>query len=106
MCFMRQVVKLGVAVNTMKIIEVKEGSIVEISVKPRSKEFKVSVEDDGVVVYCTEEPVKGKVNKELIRELSRLFHRKVEIVSGFTSKEKRILVTSAHRSEIENALRD
>ena len=30
-----------------------------------------------------EEPVKGKVNKGLLKELSGLFHAKVEIVSGF-----------------------
>jgi len=29
--------------------------------------------------------VKGRVNRELIRELSRLFKRRVEILSGFSS---------------------
>lgn len=76
----------------MKITETKDGSIIEVFVKPNSKKFEVTIDDDEIVVFCTEEPVKGKVNKELVKELSRLFHHKVEIVSGFTSKQKRLLI--------------
>ncbi len=45
-----------------------------------------------IVVYATEEPEKGKVNKEIIKELTRLFHAKVELANGFASKEKKFLV--------------
>ncbi len=88
----------------MKVQETKQGVILEVSVKPRSKEFKIMVEGDEIVVFCREEPVKGKVNKELIKELSRLFHRKMELVSGFTSKQKRLLIKDAEKSEVENVL--
>ena len=88
----------------MKVQETKQGMILEVSVKPRSKEFKIIVEGDEIVVFCREEPVKGKVNKELIKELSRLFHRKVELVSGFTSKQKRLLIKAAEKSEVERVL--
>jgi len=88
----------------MKVQETKQGMILEVSVKPRSKEFKIMVERDKIVVFCREEPVKGKVNKELIKELSRLFHRKVELVSGFTSKQKRLLIKAAEKSEVERVL--
>ncbi len=47
---------------------------------------------DEIVVYSTEEPVKGKVNKEIIKELTKLLHAKVELASGFTSKEKQLFV--------------
>jgi uncharacterized protein (TIGR00251 family) len=88
----------------MKVQETKQGMILEISVKPRSKEFKIMFEGDEIVVFCREEPVKGKVNKELIKELSRLFHRKVELVSGFTSKQKRLLIKDAKEGEVERVL--
>jgi len=89
----------------MKIFETKDGCVLEVSVKPRSKEFKIVLEDDEVVVFCREEPVKGKVNKELVKELSRLFHKPVELVSGFTSKEKRLLVRGVTMSEVEDCLK-
>jgi len=89
----------------MKIFETKDGCVLEVSVKPRSKEFKIVLEDDEVVVFCREEPVKGKVNKELVKELSRLFHKPVEFVSGFTSKEKRLLVRGVTMREVEDWLK-
>lgn len=88
----------------MKVQETKQGMILEVFVKPRSKEFKIMVEGEKIVVFCREKPVKGKVNKELVKELSRLFHRKVELVSGFTSKQKRLLIKDAKKSEVERVL--
>ncbi|MCK4440212.1 DUF167 domain-containing protein, partial [Candidatus Bathyarchaeota archaeon] len=69
----------------MKIQETKQGVILEVYVKPKSNDFKIMVDDGEIVAFCSEEPVKGKANKELIKELSRLFHRKVQLISGFTS---------------------
>jgi len=88
----------------MKIAETKEGLMLDVSVKPKSKEFKIVTEGDDIVVFCREEPVRGKVNKELVKELSRLFHRKVELVSGFASKQKRLLIKDGERSEVERVL--
>ena len=59
----------------MKINQTKEGLVLEVFVKPKSKEFRITVEGDEIVVYCTEEPVRGKVNKELTKEFSRLSTR-------------------------------
>jgi uncharacterized protein (TIGR00251 family) len=88
----------------MKVHETRNGLILEISVKPNSQEFRITVEGDDIVVYCTEEPARGKVNRELIKQLSRVFHWKVELVSGFTSKQKRLLLRGARKSEIEKLL--
>jgi len=78
--------------------------LLDVHVKPRSGTFKTVIEGDDVVVYCSEEPQGGRVNRELVKGLSRLFHKKVELVSGFTSKDKRLLVRNAAKSEIEQAL--
>jgi uncharacterized protein (TIGR00251 family) len=88
----------------MKVQETKQGMILDVFVKPRSKEFKIMVEEDKIVVFCEEKPVKGKVNKELVKELSRFFRRKVELVSGFTSNQKRLLIKDAEKSEVERVL--
>jgi uncharacterized protein (TIGR00251 family) len=88
----------------MKIYEAKHGVILEVSVKPRSKEFKILADKNEIVVFCREEPVKGKVNRELIKKFSKLFHKEVELVSGFTSKQKKVLVKDAEKSEVEHVL--
>ena len=88
----------------MKINEVKDGVILEVNVKPNSKEFKIVVEGDEIVVSCVEKPVKGKVNKELVKEFSRLFHTKVELVSGFASRQKKLLIRGSGKSEVERIL--
>ena len=89
----------------MKLTETKDGCILEVSVKPRSREFKVALEADEIVIRSTQEPVEGKVNKELIKELSRLFRKQVELVSGFASKDKKLFVKGARKSEIEDSLK-
>ena len=53
---------------------------------------------------CRESPVKGRVNKELIKELSRIFKKRVEIVAGLTSKQKKILITSISADEANAVL--
>lgn len=88
----------------MRITETKEGSIIEVHVKPRSREFKVTIEGDEVVVFCREEPVNGKVNKELLKEFSKLFRTRVELVSGAASRQKRILTCSLGVDEVQRIL--
>jgi len=90
----------------MKLTETKEGAVIEVFVKPKSAKFEVSLEGDGVVVRCTEEPVKGKVNKELLKAFSKFFHTNVELVSGATSKQKRLLLKGMAKSEVEHLLRE
>lgn len=90
---------------TMRVTETKEGCVLEVTVKPRQRNFKVTVEGEDIAVFCTEEPVKGKANKEIIKELSKMFHRQVELVSGFASREKRLLVKNVKKIEVEEFLK-
>ena len=89
----------------MNVKETKDGVVLEVFVKPSSQRFDITVDDGEIVVFCTEQPVKGKVNKELVKEVSKLFHAKVEIVSGLTSKQKRLLITGVAKNEVEQILR-
>jgi uncharacterized protein (TIGR00251 family) len=88
----------------MRMRETKEGLILEVSVKPKSKEFKIVVDGEEVVAYCRSDPVGGRVNRELIKELSRLLHDRVELVSGFASKHKILLVRDADLNQAEAIL--
>ena len=88
----------------MKTIESKNGIIIEVFVKPKSPKFEIFLEEDELIVRCTEEPFKGKVNKELLKALARFFHTNVELVSGATSKQKRLLLRNIEKSEVERLL--
>lgn len=88
----------------MKLEETAQGIVLEIYVKPNSKQFNIELEGDEVVVLCREAPVKGKVNKELLKQFSRLFGTKVQLVSGFTSRHKRLLISDAGAAEIDQIL--
>ena len=87
----------------MKLQETAQGVVLDIHVKPKSKKFRVEVDGD-VVVSCREAPVKGKVNRELLKQLSRLFNRRVELVSGFTSRQKRFLISDIGAEEAHRIL--
>ena len=88
----------------MSITETKDGVIITIFVKPNSPKFKIEFEGIEIVVHCTEEPVKGKVNKEILKEFSKLLHAKVELASGATSKQKQLFVKAMDKSQVEQLL--
>ena len=89
----------------MSISETKDGVIISVFVKPNSAKFKIELDGDEIVLHCTEEPVKGKVNKEIIKELSRLLHTKVELVSGATSRQKQLFVRGLAKNQAKEILR-
>ena len=75
----------------MKMLKTEDGVILQIQVKPKSKNFRIQVNDE-LVIFCRQQPVKGTVNRELVKELSKIFERKVEIISGLRSKVKKIFL--------------
>lgn len=89
----------------MKLTETKDGTIIDIYVKPNSQKFGITLEEGEIIVRCTEEPEKGRVNKELVKEFTKLFHSQIELVSGATSKQKRFLVRGKNPSLVEQALK-
>jgi len=88
----------------MKIIQTKHGVLIEVFVKPNSQKFNVIADNDEITIYSTEEPVEGKVNKEIIKELSRIFYAKVGIISGSTSRQKRLLISGSEKANIEQII--
>ena len=88
----------------MKILETEDGVIIEVFVKTNQPKFNVTIDGDEILVASTEEPVKGKVNKELVKELSRLFHAKVELISGSTSRQKQLMIKGVEKNQVEQLL--
>jgi uncharacterized protein (TIGR00251 family) len=88
----------------MKLQETAQGVVMDVHVKPNSKQFRIELDGDEVVVLCREAPVKGKVNKELLKQFSRLFSRRVELVSGSTSRQKRLLINDIKVEEVNQIL--
>jgi len=89
----------------MSISETKDGVLLSIFVKPNSPKFKIEIDGNEIIVYSTEEPEKGKVNKEIIKELSRFFKSQVELVSGFTSKQKQFYLKGMNKNQVETILK-
>jgi len=88
----------------MSLKETKEGIVFSIFVKPNSPKFKIELDGGEVVVYATEEPEKGKVNKEIMKEAGKLLGFRVEIISGLTSKQKVLLLRGASKAQVEASL--
>ena len=76
----------------MSIKETAGGVLITIFVKLNSSKFAVEFNDDDIIVYATGEPEKGKVNREILKELTKLFHSNVELVSGATSRQKQLTI--------------
>jgi uncharacterized protein (TIGR00251 family) len=89
----------------MSIKETENGVLITIFVKPNSHKFAIEFEETGIVVYATEEPEKGKVNKEILKELSKIVHKKVELTAGSTSRQKQLAIIGAKKAEIEQLLK-
>lgn len=89
----------------MSIKETKDGTTITIFVKPNSPKFKIEQDKEEIVVYATEEPEKGKVNKEILKEFSKLLQTKVELASGATSRQKILIVREKAKKEIEEQLK-
>lgn len=76
-----------------------------VRVVPRASPSGVAGEHDGALrVRVSAAPVDGAANEELIRTLARALsvpRRNVEIMSGHTSKLKRVRVRGATRLDLE-----
>ncbi|AFK23128.1 DUF167 family protein [Pyrococcus sp. ST04] len=89
------------------IKESREGTILQIIVKPNSKETKIEGIDEWrkrIKISVAAPPVGGKANRELVRFLSKLLNTEVKIVRGETSREKDILIKNLKIQEVKEKL--
>lgn len=88
--------------------ETKDGTIIQVIVRPNSKENKIEGVDNWknrIRISIKAPPVKGEANKELIKFLSKILGAKVEIIRGETSREKDLLVKGIKLEEVKKRLK-
>lgn len=90
--------------ETGHVKEVRGGVLLSVRVRPGSREFRLKASVDALLLDVTNLPVKGKVNREIIKELGRLFSCEVEIVKGFKSRGKLVLLRGLGVEDVEKTL--
>ena len=60
-----------------------------VKAKPNAKEKRIEkIDETHFLVAVKEPPVQGRANKAIIKALEEYFGRPVQLVSGFSSKQK------------------
>jgi len=88
--------------------ENKDGVVLNVWVQTRSsKSGLAGVRDNALKIKVCSPSQEGRANREIIELLAKLFgisKSKVSILSGKTSRQKRILFYGANRDDILNVL--
>lgn len=86
----------------------KVSELIEIRVQPGASRTQVAGRHDGKVkIRLAARPVDGAANKELVRFLSQhlgIPRRSIELVSGLTSRTKRIRIQGMAPADVEKTL--
>ncbi len=82
---------------------VSEGTRFSVRAKPRSRSFRIAISDQ-IVIHCKNPPERGRANREILKQLSKLLNRRVRIVSGYNSRSKILLAESIKPEEVKEIL--
>ena len=92
----------------INIREVEGGVVVSVKVQPNaSRDRVVGEHGDQLKIAVTVAPEKGKANKVVIKVLSKLLGVKnsdIEILSGETSREKKVLIRNISEEDFNRAI--
>lgn len=83
--------------------QIKEGVLLQVTVKAGSKQQKVEIDDDRLLFFLRSPPTDNQANKELLKMLVRLTgisSSQIQIISGATSKHKTILLKNTSLNNI------
>lgn len=84
------------------VTEVEKGILVDIEVSTKSDKFEIAGYNEWrerIEIRIKSPPLKGKANKEIISEFSKLTKNPVEIVSGLRSRQKTLKIYNMHKSD-------
>lgn len=88
--------------------EHRGGTVIDIYVQPRASRSEVVGIHDGVLrIRIAAPPVDGAANAEVIAFLARLLgvqRSRVELLSGHTSRRKRVLIRGVESSDVGSKL--
>jgi uncharacterized protein (TIGR00251 family) len=86
-----------------------EGIVVMIEVSPQSDKFQLTGYNTWrktLEVKIKAQPTRGKANREIVQEFSRLTGRKVEIITGYKSRQKTLKIYGSDRNEFLEILKE
>jgi uncharacterized protein (TIGR00251 family) len=87
----------------MKAVRESEGGIlVDIEVSTKSNKFEISGYNtwrEAIEIRIKAVPQKGRANKEITKEFSKLINKPVEIVSGHKSHHKTLKIYNMTKDE-------
>lgn len=90
--------------NLEKAITTKNNNVlVDIEVSPNSKKFEITNFNEWrgrIEIRIKQIPQKGKANKEICKELSKIFNCDVAIFKGEKSSQKTIIFKNSLKNEI------
>jgi uncharacterized protein len=82
-----------------------EGLLIDVRVQPKSAKTAIAgVHGEALKIKLNAPPVEGKANKALIQLVAKLLHcpkSAVEIISGQSSRNKRLLVRIDRDKDVE-----
>lgn len=94
--------------NFDKAISEKDNNVlVDIEVSPNSKKFEITGYNqwrNRFEIRIKQIPQKGKANKEILQELSKIFNCDVAIFKGEKSSQKTIIFKNSSKEEIVTKL--
>lgn len=80
--------------------ENKKGVVLSLSVSPGVGKFDVAgFSGNRLKLKTKAKPKKGLANKEIEKELGRIFNRSVKILSGFKSRNKTVFIEDLSREK-------
>ncbi|WP_414468686.1 DUF167 family protein [Methanobacterium sp. ACI-7] len=92
----------------MKAIkEVDDGILIDIEVSTKSNKFEISGYNEWrerIEIRIKSPPLKGKANKEIINEFSKLTNNDVEITLGHKSRQKTLKIFKISLEDFMNIL--
>jgi uncharacterized protein (TIGR00251 family) len=93
---------------TLQIVERKDGCIFRVRVQPRARRDEIrGLHGDALKIRLTAPPVAGKANQALQKFLAKRLGippSSVEILTGHTSRQKRVRVTGVSAKAIHALL--
>lgn len=85
-----------------------EGIIINLHVQPRASKNEIcGIQDQALKIRLTSPPVDGAANKLCCEYLAKLFgvsKSSVELISGETSRHKRVRITGANLLQLDNII--
>ncbi len=90
------------------ITDSKDGAIIQVHATPRASKNQIQgLHGDAVKIRLQAPPVDGKANETLIKFLAEtlgLPHRQITLLSGQTSRQKRLCIQSLTAQQVAKML--